>query len=177
MRSTPRFLLFLVCLIFFAAAAGIFVSGGGKQLVPQLSAAPPAADARLAKAWKFQRDGWTYVHLEGPPADIGYQHGALLSAEIADAFSAMKFMDTRRTKRDWNFFRNTAKNILWPHIDAEYQQELQGIADGLKSKGVAVPARSVDVCAPGGNAGGDRISARISAGLGDRRRVPGGEAG
>ena len=26
--------------------------------------------------------------------------------------------------------------MLWPHIDAEYQQELQGIAEGLKAHGV-----------------------------------------
>ena len=30
------------------------------------------------------------------------------------------------------------KTILWPHIDAEYQQELQGIADGLKAHGVSM---------------------------------------
>jgi hypothetical protein len=92
--------------------------------------------ARMAKSWKFQRDGWTFVHLEGSPADIGYQNGALLAKEIADAFHAVQFQDTHRTKRDWNFFRETAKNVYWPHIDPEYQQELQGIADGLKSKGV-----------------------------------------
>src|SRR4051812_33558773 len=105
---------------------------------PTVSAALQASDARLSKAWTFKRDGWTYIHLEGSPADVGYQHGTLLSAEIADAFNAIKFMDTRRTKRDWNFFRDTAKNVLWPHIDPEYQQELQGIADGLKSKGVGM---------------------------------------
>ncbi len=26
--------------------------------------------------------------------------------------------------------------MLWPHIDAEYQQELQGIADGAQAHGV-----------------------------------------
>ena len=26
--------------------------------------------------------------------------------------------------------------MLWPHIDAEYQQELEGIAKGVQSKGV-----------------------------------------
>jgi hypothetical protein len=122
----------------------VFVSGGRPgQLTPQLAAAPQANDARLAKAWTFKRDGWTYIHLEGSPADIGYQHGALLSAEIADAFNAIKFVDTHRTKREWSFFRDTAKNVLWPHIDPEYQQELQGIADGLKAKGVSMDVYDV----------------------------------
>ena len=92
-------------------------------------------DARLKPAYRFERGGWVYVHLEGSPADIGYQHGYLLAPEIEDGLKAVQFKDVHRTKRDWNFYRATAQNILWPHIDAEYQQELQGIADGLKARG------------------------------------------
>ena len=94
------------------------------------------SDARLQKAYRFQKGGWTYVHLEGSPADIGYQHGYLLAPEIADGLAAVKLFDTRETQRDWEFFRTTAREMLWRHIDAEYQQELQGIADGAKAHGV-----------------------------------------
>jgi hypothetical protein len=94
------------------------------------------ADPRLQKAYRFQQGGWTYVHLEGSPADIGFQHGYLLAPEIADGLEAIKLFDTRETQRDWEFFRTTAREMLWPHIDAEYQQELQGIADGVKAHGV-----------------------------------------
>src|SRR3954469_1723656 len=98
MRNTPRFLV--VCASLLAIGSTILFSGGRLgQLTPQLSAAAPQAnDARLSNAWTFKRDGWTYIRLEGSPADIGYQHGTLLSAEISDAFNAIKFMDTRRTK-------------------------------------------------------------------------------
>jgi hypothetical protein len=91
---------------------------------------------RLDKAYRFQQGGWTYVHLEGSPAEIGYQHGYLLASEIQDAFEAIKLFDTHQSQHDWEFFRNTARQMLWPHIDAEYQQELQGIADGVKAHGV-----------------------------------------
>jgi hypothetical protein len=91
---------------------------------------------RLQKAYRFQQGGWTYVHLEGSSSDIGYQHGYLLAPEIADALDAIKLFDTHETQRDWEFFRKTAREMLWPHIDAEYQQELQGIADGVKAHGV-----------------------------------------
>ena len=47
-------------------------------------------------------------------------------------------MDTHRTKRDWEFFRQTAKTVIWPKVEPEYQQELKGIAEGLKAKGVAM---------------------------------------
>jgi len=103
-----------------------------------LLAATPgqAGDAeRLAKAYRFRRGGWTYVHLEGAPADIGYQHGYLLAPEIADTLAAVKLLGTHDSQRGWEFFRETARTQLWPHIDAEYQQELQGIADGAKAHG------------------------------------------
>jgi hypothetical protein len=97
-----------------------------------------STDTRLQKAYRFQKGGWTYLHLEGSPAEIGYQHGFLLAAEISDALEAIKLFDTHQTERDWDFFRKTAREVLWPHIDAEYQQELQGIADGVKAHGIAL---------------------------------------
>src|SRR5215469_1180866 len=74
------------------------------------------SDARLQKAYRFQQGGWTYVHLEGSPADIGFQHGYLLAPEIQDAFEAIKLFDTHQTQRDWEFFRATAREKLWPNI-------------------------------------------------------------
>ena len=108
-----------VAAILLGVACGAFAAGN-------------QSDPRLQKAYRFQQGGWTYVHLEGSPADIGFQHGYLLAPEIADAFEAIKLFDTRQTQRDWEFFRTTARQMLWPHIDAEYQQELQGIADGAE---------------------------------------------
>jgi len=93
-------------------------------------------DSRLEKAYRFQQGGWTYVHLEGSPSEIGYQHGYLLAPEIQDAFEAIRLFDTHQSQRDWEFFRTTAREKLWPHIDAEYQQELEGIARGVQAKGV-----------------------------------------
>jgi hypothetical protein len=107
----------------------------GSVTAQENSASP---DARLQKAYRFQKGGWTYVHLEGSPSDVGYQHGYLLAPEIADALDVIKLLDTHETQRDWEFFRKTAREMLWPHIDAEYRQELQGIADGAKAHGVDV---------------------------------------
>jgi Phospholipase B len=95
-----------------------------------------SSDARVQKAYRFQQGGWTYVHLEGSPSEVGYQHGYLLAAEVQDAFAAIKLFDVHQSGKDWEFFRTTARQMLWPHIDREYQQELQGIADGVKAKGV-----------------------------------------
>jgi Phospholipase B len=85
------------------------------------------------KGYRFERGGWIYVHLEGAPHDIGYQHGYLLAPEIADAFATARLEATHNSGRDWDFFRRAARQMLWPKIDPEYQAELQGIVDGLQA--------------------------------------------
>ncbi|HEV3220443.1 MAG TPA: C45 family peptidase [Candidatus Acidoferrales bacterium] len=97
---------------------------------------PPADDPRLARSYRFERGGWVYVHLEGTPAEIGFQHGYLLAPEIKDALNAYRFDATHETRRNWDFFRATSHDVLWPHIEQEYREELQGIVDGLQAKGV-----------------------------------------
>jgi len=87
------------------------------------------------KGYRFERGGWIYVHLEGTPYDIGYQHGYLLATEIADAFATIRLEMTHDTGRGWDFFRRAAHSMLWPKIDPEYQFELKGIVDGLHAKG------------------------------------------
>jgi hypothetical protein len=90
----------------------------------------------LAKAYRFERGGWIYVHLEGAPHDIGYQHGFLLATEISDGFAAASLEMTHNSNRDWDFFRRAAREMLWPKIDPEYQAELQGIVEGLRARQV-----------------------------------------
>ena len=117
-----------------ALCVGLMIASLSAAQAQESSSA--SSDARLQKAYRFQQGGWTYVHLEGSSSEIGYQHGFLLAPEIADALDAIKLFDTHQTQRDWEFFRKTAREMLWPHIDLEYQQELQGIADGVKAHGI-----------------------------------------
>jgi len=106
--------------------------------ISSAAAAEPASKAAKSGAepgYRFERGGWTYVHLEGSPAQIGFQHGRLLSAEIEDLVRVAKLENTHETRRNWAFFREAGRRMLWPHIDAEYQDELEGIAKGVQSKG------------------------------------------
>jgi hypothetical protein len=93
-------------------------------------------DPRLAGAYRFERGGWTYVHLQGSPEQIGFQHGYLLAPEIADYEHVLKVEAEHTTHRDWEFYREAGRKILWPHIDAEYRAELRGIATGVKQRGI-----------------------------------------
>jgi hypothetical protein len=98
--------------------------------------AAPASGLPAGPAYRYEKGGWIVVHLQGTPAEIGFQHGQLLAAEIADTVAVIKLENTHSTQRDWEFFRQAGKTMLWPHIDSEYQQELEGIAKGVQSKGV-----------------------------------------
>ena len=134
-----RLLLAVVLVACSCAVATALLLRAGRVLNTSVSAAPAAPnDARLNGAYRFDQSGWVYVHLEGDPDTVGFQHGSLLAPEIEDAFQSVKLHATHETKRDWEFFRQAGRKMLWPHIDPEYQTELQGIADGLKSKGVAM---------------------------------------
>ncbi len=142
MQSSRKHLRIILCLIgmalvSFAVMAWPHVERIAASPVPVPLASPPT-DSRLQGAYRFERDGWVYVHLVGSPERIGFQHGYLLASEIDDAFQAVKLQDTHETQRDWEFFRQAAREMLWPKIDPEYQEELKGIVEGLRAQGKAL---------------------------------------
>jgi hypothetical protein len=119
-----------------------------RELLCLLGSSAPAAawargrdagrDLRLKGGFrKAEQKGWIYVHLEGSPAEIGFQHGSLLSAEIADTHKAIALSLTHDAK-PYSFYRDAMEKLFWPHVDEEYKQELQGMAEGLKSRGVTL---------------------------------------
>ncbi len=95
------------------------------------------SDARLSRSRRVDRDGWIFVHLEGSPEQIGYQHGTLLAKEIGELLSVVKPYLKQSTDRNWAFYRTAAKDMLWSGVDPEYQKEIDGIVDGLSANGVS----------------------------------------
>jgi hypothetical protein len=102
-----------------------------------LASREPQPDTRLKNSFRrAEHNGWIFVHLEGSPATIGFQHGYLLAPEILDAHREVKNELGHDEKKEWQFFRDAAKDMLWPRIEQEYRDELQGIADGATARGV-----------------------------------------
>jgi len=114
-----------------AVSVGLFAS----SLL--FSAREPQQDPRLHGSFrKPAQNGWTVVHLEGKPAEIGFQNGYLLAAEIQDIQKVEALELAHDNHRNWEFFRKAAKTVLWPHVEQEYREELQGIVEGVNARGV-----------------------------------------
>jgi hypothetical protein len=104
-----------------------------------LASREPQADARLKNAFRRpEKSGWTFVRLEGRPSEIGFQHGYLLAPEIAESLKVTQLELTHDNNKSWGFFRHAAQEMMWPHIEPEYRDELKGIAQGAIARGVKV---------------------------------------
>ena len=89
---------------------------------------------RLAKASREDKNGWIYVHLEGSPSDIGYQHGYLLANDIDSSIQAVAYLFEHDTRKNWEFYRSAARNFLWDKLEREYKDEINGIVEGLTAQ-------------------------------------------
>src|SRR5438552_5139626 len=94
----------------------------------------PTKTDRLKNATRENKNGWIYVHLEGSPSDIGYQHGYLLANDIDTSIQAVSYLLQHDTHRDWEFYRSAARNFLWPKLEREYKDEINGIVEGLQEQ-------------------------------------------
>jgi hypothetical protein len=94
--------------------------------------------AELRGAYTFKDSGWTYIHLQGTPHDVGFQHGYLLKDEIEDNLNLYRLEAKHLYGSNWEFFREAGKNVLWPKVEPEYRAELQGIVDGMRARGSKV---------------------------------------
>src|SRR5258708_7544507 len=100
-----------------------------------IAAFPQQKIPRVGNASRENKNGWIYLHLEGSPKDIGFQHGYLLAKEIDDLIKAMKLVLPHESGKDWAFYKAFAKKAFWDKVDPEYQDEMTGITEGLRAKG------------------------------------------
>ena len=94
----------------------------------------PPLPAELKSSARQDMNGWVFVHLEGTPREVGFQHGWHLAAEIDDLLQTFAFYAEKGTGRNWSFYRETAARLFWPKLEPEYQEEIEGIAAGLKAR-------------------------------------------
>ncbi|MBU6400943.1 MAG: hypothetical protein KGS61_11535, partial [Verrucomicrobia bacterium] len=103
-----------------------------------LATAAPTAEQRtwLQPAERHTRHGWIYLHIEGPPAQRGFQYGYRLAPEIAESLRAQRRLWEYSSGMDWHWLVARSTDIILPKVDAEDLAELEGIAAGMSAAGV-----------------------------------------
>jgi hypothetical protein len=101
-----------------------------------LGASALRAASSRASIQRSEEGGWIVVRLSGSPAEIGFQHGAALANEIDGVLKCLKVLMTHDGGKDWEFFRRAAEKVVWPKVEQEYRDEIQGIVRGAASRGV-----------------------------------------
>ena len=106
----------------------------------------PKTVQRYENGYRYTQAGWTVLHIEGDPYPRGYQHGRLMSAEIA------KYADTlarnqyaKDPTEGWRTVRTLANALFLRKMDREFLEEMKGIADGAASAGAKFGNRKIDL--------------------------------
>ena len=111
-------------------AAGINIVALQLKPVPK----PPDSFRREGAGWLEVKDGHRVLHLEGDAYDLGYQHGRLLSREIAQLGERVVYgvgLYYSLSKGQW--FPAEAQRLVErqrPFLGPEYFEELRGLAKG-----------------------------------------------
>ncbi len=106
----------------------------------------PASVTRYVKGWRYPRAGWNVVHIEGAPYDRGYQHGKLLAAEIAAYIGSIAAIKSPKSPHEaWRDMRMLVNSLFLRRYDAEYLEEMKGIADGAAAEGAKYDDRRIDL--------------------------------
>jgi hypothetical protein len=115
------------CLLAAALLAGPVLASAGLT---------PEQQQWLAPAILKEKAGWTYLHVEGPPRERGFQHGYLLAPRIAACIRATGLVWHHTSGMDWSWLVANTGRFINPAVDAENRAELDGIAEGMTAAGV-----------------------------------------
>jgi len=89
----------------------------------------------------FEKCGFTYLHVEGSPNEIGTTHGEVLADMIERAISAYAHLTEDRYDMNWRECRLHAANF-WAYVPQEQKEEIEGIAQGAATKNALNPLGS-----------------------------------
>jgi hypothetical protein len=91
----------------------------------------------LSKANRHEKNGWIYLHIEGPAKERGFQHGYLLANEIKESIRVLSEVWHYQSALDWQWLIRKAGIMFTPEIDSENLSEIEGIVEGMKAAEVS----------------------------------------
>ncbi len=136
--------------LFVLCVQPVAVAADAANPLPSLPSADfqpdPASVVREGAGYRYAQSGWIVVHIEGDPYDRGYQHGKLLAAEIVDHVqSTANHRSPKAPAEGWRDLRTLVNALFLRRYDAEYLQEMKGIADGAAAAGAKFEGRPLDL--------------------------------
>ncbi len=111
----------LCCLLAWGASAG--------------AAGPPGVKT-YGPAWRVDKAGWIYVHIEGEPFERGKQYGYLVAKDYQAILEATKYMTYQTMGMPYEFFVQQSAKLNKGKIPEELLQEMAGFAAGCREAGV-----------------------------------------
>ena len=96
--------------------------------------------------FRYDDQGWIFVHIEGEPYERGYQYGSLMPDEIVEyirKLGVVQYGDD--PEAGWDTIRFEADALFLRKYDDEYLTEMKGIADGAADAGGEAWGRPIDL--------------------------------
>jgi len=89
----------------------------------------------LAKAYRYDKNGWIFLHIEGEPFERGFQRGYLTAEEIDEFLKTVAYIQKFETAKELDFFVEAASKLFMNKIPEEYIEEMEGIVAGMEKAG------------------------------------------
>lgn len=98
---------------------------------------------RYEKGYRFDSNGWIYVHVEGDPYERGFQHGRLVAGELAEIKKTLQHIMLNDTGQEYGYFVKAAETLFTRKSEPEFLEEIKGIAAGAQSAGTDISWQEV----------------------------------
>jgi hypothetical protein len=114
--------------------------------VPVTEAVPLEGVRWAGPAFRYDDRGWIVVHVEGEPHARGVQIGTLVADELAEYVRKLSNLENPKDPpAAWAQMRLMADALFLRRYDAEFLEEMRGIAAGAAAAGAKVDGRPVDL--------------------------------
>ncbi len=96
--------------------------------------------------YRYDDQGWIFIHIEGEPYERGYQYGFLVADEIVSYMSKLAVVQNPDDPAaGWNDLRFETDALFLRGYDREFLTEMRGIADGAAHSGAVYEERPIDL--------------------------------
>jgi hypothetical protein len=128
-----RHLQILICSVFILS----LVAGCAREAAVQVQHSEITAKENewLAKAYREDKNGWIYLHIEGEPFERGFQRGFLTANETDEFLKTMAYLLKFNTAKESSFFVKAAAKLFKGKVSKEYIEEMKGMVAGMERAG------------------------------------------